>query len=196
VGHAPRLPGAQGKGLSRGEAVSLTEREFWTVIHGMVLGAVFLLAFAGGLAGLWSLRPDWVTVTGLEERMRRLRAGTWIMAITAWLTVITGTYIVYPWYRATPSVDADLTMFPRSYLLANPEIAAWHTFGMEWKEHIAWLSPILATTVAYVVVRYGMQLAREGQIRFALIVLFSIAFFAAAVAGLFGAFITKVAPVH
>jgi hypothetical protein len=28
--------------------MSLTEREAWTVIHGMVLGAIFLLAFAGG----------------------------------------------------------------------------------------------------------------------------------------------------
>ena len=37
--------------------MTLTEREFWTVIHGMVLGATFLLAFSGGLAGLWSLRP-------------------------------------------------------------------------------------------------------------------------------------------
>ena len=56
--------------------------------------------FLTGLAGLWSLRPAWVTVVGLQERTRRLGAGTWIMAIVAWLTVITGTYIVYPWYRA------------------------------------------------------------------------------------------------
>jgi len=41
--------------------MALTEREAWTVIHGMVLGAIFLLAFAGGLAGLWSLRPAFLT---------------------------------------------------------------------------------------------------------------------------------------
>jgi len=80
--------------------MTLTGREMWMVVHGMVLGATFLLAYAGGLAGLWSLRPEWVTVAGLQERSRRLGAGTWIMAIVAWLTVITGTYIVYPWYRA------------------------------------------------------------------------------------------------
>ncbi|MBI4317011.1 MAG: hypothetical protein HY675_00865 [Chloroflexi bacterium] len=176
--------------------MSLTEREFWTVIHGMVLGAIFLLAFAGGLAGLWSLRRDWVTVAGLRERMRRLSAGTWIMAIVAWLTVITGTYVIYPWYRARPSPEADLIQFPRAYLLADPELAAWHTFGMEWKEHVAWLAPILATAVAYVVVRHGFNLAYEERIRKAVIVLFSIAFLAAGVAGLFGAFITKVVPIH
>lgn len=177
--------------------MKLTSRELWTVIHGMGLGAVFLLAFAGGLAGLWSLRPEWVTVPGMHERLRRLIAGTWVMAILAWLTVITGTYIVYPWYRAKPPEGlADLTQFPRSYLLANPNLAAWHRFGMEWKEHVAWLSPILATAVAYVVVRYGLRLAHEEKIRQALIVLFIISFAAAGVAGLFGAFLTKVAPIR
>lgn len=39
----------------------LSAREFWGVVHGMVLGALFLLAYGGGLAGLYSLRPDWVT---------------------------------------------------------------------------------------------------------------------------------------
>ena len=176
--------------------MSLTTREFWVVIHGMGLGAIFLLAFAGGLAGLWSLRPEWVTAAGLEERLRRLIAGTWIMAVMAWLTVINGTYMVYPWYRVKPPAGADLTHFPRSYLLASPDLAAWHTFGMEWKEHVAWLSPILATAVAYVVVRYGSKLANQEKIRHALMVLFTLAFFAAAIAGLFGAFINKVAPIR
>ncbi len=38
-----------------------TSRETSTLIHGMVLGTFFLLAFAGGLAGLWSLRTEYVT---------------------------------------------------------------------------------------------------------------------------------------
>lgn len=163
--------------------MNLTGREMWMVVHGMVLGATFLLAYAGGLAGLWSLRPEWVTVAGLQERSHRLSAGTWIMAIVAWLTVITGTYIVYPWYRAW-------------YGLENSNMIGWHTFGMEWKQHVAWLAPMLATPVAYVVARYGTALAYEDKIRRALIVLFSIAFLAAAVAGLFGAFLTKVFPIR
>lgn len=47
-----------------GWAMELTTRETWTLIHGLVIGSAFLLAFAGGLAGLWSLRPAYVTVTG------------------------------------------------------------------------------------------------------------------------------------
>src|SRR5262245_17514101 len=105
--------------------MSLTFNEFWTAVHGMVLGALFLLSFAGGLAGLYSLRPEWVTVAGINERLRRLDIGTTVMAVVAWLTVITGTYIVYPWYRAKPPEGADLIHYPRYFLLDNPNLAAW-----------------------------------------------------------------------
>jgi hypothetical protein len=168
--------------------MSLTDRELWTVIHGMGLGALFLLAFAGGLAGLWSLRPEFMTVGGLRERIPRLEIGTAVMAVVAWATVLIGTYMVYPWYRDAASTS------PMSMLLADPSRAAWHTFGMEWKEHIAFIAPILATAVAFVVFYYGPQLAREPRIRKLLITLFVIAFSAAAVAGIFGAFINKAAP--
>lgn len=176
--------------------MTLTERELWAVIHGLIFGTVFLLAFAGGLAGLWSLRPEWLTATGVREGVYRLVAGTWIMAIVAWVTVFFGTYTVYPWYRASPPSGANLADYPRSYLLADPSRSGWHTFAMEWKEHVAWLAPILATTVAFIVLRYGPRLAQEPKIRNAATLLFVIAFLAAAVAGVMGAFITKAAPVR
>ncbi len=175
--------------------MSLTNREFWTLIHGMILGSAFLLSFAGGLAGLYSLRPQWVTVTGIQERLTRLKWGTNVMAIVAWLTVITGTYIVYPWYRAPAPEGADLSLYPRSFLKASEALSGWHTFGMEWKEHIAWFAPILATVVAYLVWKYGKELPHNDQLRRMVIVLFIIAFAAAGIAGLFGALITKAAPV-
>src|SRR5215510_1205810 len=134
--------------------MELTNRELWGLIHGMGFGALFLLAFAGGLAGLYSLRPELLTVGGLRERLPRLEIGTAVMAVVAWLTVITGTWIVYPWYRA------PIKESPRSVLLADPSKALWHSFGMEWKEHVAWLSPILATAVAFVVLYYGPRLAK------------------------------------
>jgi len=176
--------------------MQLTERELWTVIHGLLLGTLFLLAFGGGLAGLWSLRVRLLTAEGMAERSPRLLIGTWVMAIVAWLTVFTGTWIVYPWYRAAPPEGTtDLTDFPRSLLLADEATAQWHEFGMEWKEHVAWLAPFLATAVAFAVAYYGAQLARRGEIRKALLVFFALAFLAAGIAGLFGAFITKAAPV-
>lgn len=170
--------------------MSFTAREWWALIHGMGFGAVFLLAFAGGLAGLYSLRPDLVTPQGVVERMRRLKLGVVGMAAAAWGTVLTGTYVVYPWYRDKAPTS------PRSILLANPATEAWHTFGMEWKEHIAWISPILATVVAFIVVYHGATLIRHDRVRRTAMALFVLAFGMAAVAGAFGAFITKVAPVR
>lgn len=188
--------------------MSFTDREWWALIHGMGVGSVFLIAFAGGLAGLYSLRPGLVTAAGVSERMRRLKIGVVTMAVAAWLTVITGTWVVYPWYREKIAGD-DLagceglsipdpeTCSPRDFLLSDQsgETADWHEFGMEWKEHVAWISPILATAVAFIVVYYGANLIRHQRVRRTAIGLYVAAFAFAAIAGAFGAFITKVAPV-
>jgi hypothetical protein len=167
----------------------LTDREWWGLIHGMVLGTVFLLAFGGGLAGLYSYRTGLLTPEGVLERSPRLKLGTVGMAIAAWLTVVTGTWIVYPWYREKTPTS------PKSILTANTATANWHEFGMEWKEHVAWIAPLLATAVAFAVVYYGRDLVREPRIRRWLITFFVAAFAIAAVAGLMGALITKAAPV-
>jgi len=156
----------------------------------MIFGALFLLSFGGGLAGLWSLRPELVTEAGIVDRVRRLKIGMVSMAVAAWGTVLTGTWIVYPWYRANGPGSA------KSILLANANTAGWHNFGMEWKEHIAWLSPLLATLAAFIVVVMGARLAKERKIVKAVMTIFILAFGIAAIAGLFGALITKASPVH
>jgi hypothetical protein len=171
-------------------------REFWTVFHGMVLGSLFLLAFSGVLVTLYGFRSDWLTPRGLIARVRLLKIGTVAMAIVSWLTVIAGTYIVYPWYRAKPPQEvSNLLECPRSFLLSVPDLVILHTFGMEWKEHVAWFSPILATVVAYVIWRFGDQIAENSGLRNAIAVFFIISFLAAAIAGAFGAFIAKAAPI-
>jgi hypothetical protein len=98
-----------------------------------------------------------LTPVGIGERLRRLKIGTTAMAIAAWATVISGTWIVYPWYREAlagedlsgcegAQVPGDACS-PRDFLLSNAsgQTEDWHKFGMEWKEHIAWISPMLAT---------------------------------------------------
>jgi hypothetical protein len=187
--------------------MELTSRETWAVIHGLILGTLFLLAFGGALAGLWSLRPGLVTAAGIKERMRRLYLGFGVMAVTAWLTVITGTWIVYPWYRvnlagagqakcAGLSVPSP-TCSPRDFLLSNVSgsTSRWHTFGMEWKEHIAWAAPFLATSAFLLVLYYGPRITARPWLRMAVIVMLVGGFAAAVVAGAFGAFINKAAPI-
>jgi hypothetical protein len=171
----------------------ITDKELWTVIHGMLLGAIFFMAFSGIWVTLFSLHPE--RTAGVVQRVRGLKIAGWATAIILWLTVFTGTYIVYPWYRAKPPEGADLTQFPRSYLLASPDRAGWHNFGMEWKEHVAWLAPILVTAVAYIISRYGVKLVEEEKIRKAVILVFTIALIAALAAVVFGAFLNKAAPI-
>jgi hypothetical protein len=169
--------------------MDLSTREFWALIHGVILGGLFLVAFAGAFAGLYSLRSELVTPEGIRERTRRLTIGMTTMATVAWLTVITGTWIVYPWYRE------DIPESPRSQLLADPNLADWHEFAMEWKEHIAWISPLLATVAAFIVLYYRADLIRNRTARLLAIWLFVAAFAIAAVAGILGALITKNASV-
>jgi hypothetical protein len=173
----------------------------------LVLGTIYLLAFGGALAGLWSLRPGLVTTKGLTERMKRLYLGFGVMAVTAWLTVITGTWIVYPWYRAKLA-GADFAKCtglelpssvcsPRDFLLSDVsgDTARWHEIGMEWKEHVAWAAPFLATSAFLLVLYYGPRLTSRPWLRMAVIVMLVGGFAAAVVGGAFGAFINKVAPI-
>lgn len=185
-------------------------RETWTVVHGLGLGTLFLLAFAGGLAGLWSLRPGFLTPVAIRERMGRLYVGAWSMAILAWATVLSGTWIIYPWYRAElapagndPYAGCDgatiptETCSPRDFLKSNVsgDTEWWHAFGMEWKEHISWAAPILATAAAFLIAYYGPRLIGRPWLRAATVVMFVAAFAAAVIGGVFGAFLNKIAPI-
>jgi hypothetical protein len=118
------------------------------------------------------------------------------MAIVAWLTVLTGTYLILPQYLAEPPKGATLRDYPKAYLLAHPNLAPLNDVGMEWKMHLAWIAPVLATAVAYVVLRYGPRLVNDAQIRRASLVIFTVAFLTAVVAGLIGLILDKVAPIQ
>lgn len=179
--------------------MSLTTREIWTALHGMILGGGFLLAFTGCVVALRSLRPDWTTPAGLDAAARRLLIGSWSMAALAWMTVVVGTFTIYPWYRAPAPAGtspAELGHFPKALLISSPQTADWHEFGMEWKEHAGWLAPILATAVAVVATKYRSRLAGQPRVRQAMLILLSASFFCAAIAGLLGALINKLAPVR
>jgi len=177
--------------------VEITTRSLWTLIHGMGFGALYLLAGSGAIALLYQRFSADASVTVSPGRDRFLGIYLATMAALAWLTVLTGTYIIYPWYRATPpSGSVNLGAFPRSLLLSSPATIQWHSIGMEWKEHVAWLVPIAITTAAVVVIRYARDLKYHPQIRIALQGLIVLSLFAAGVAGFFGAMLDKNAPVE
>ena len=175
--------------------MGLSDRELWTAIHGTILWTIFLLGLAAGFAGLWNLRPECAAVPGMPRQLRRLVSSLWVAAAAAWAAVLTGTYVLYPWYRARAPQGANLANYPRAYLQAHPEVAEWHD-AMEWKQQAAWIAPILATAVAYVAARYGEQLADEPKIRRALTILLTLSFLASAVAAFVGSFINKIVSLH
>lgn len=175
--------------------MEITERSLWTLLHGMGFGALYLLACSGALVELarrWSptAQPG---VTPADERF--LRTYFALMAALAWFAVLTGSYIVYPWYRAVPPAGAALSGYPQRLLLASSTTSAWHSIGMEWKEHVAWIVPIAITMAAAVVFRYGRALPAHRALRNAVLSFTLISFLAAGIAGFFGAMINKNAPI-
>jgi hypothetical protein len=89
----------------------------------------------------------------------------------------------------------NLGAYPQRLLLADPRTAGWHTLGMEWKEHVAWMAPILMTMVAWVLMKYEDAGEEHRRLRSAVVVFALFALLAAGVAAGFGALIDKQAPV-
>jgi hypothetical protein len=176
--------------------MEITLRSLLTLVHGMGFGALYLLACSGAIVELYRrYSPAAQTpVTGRDEAF--LRTYLIVMAALAWLTVLTGAYIIYPWYRAAaPPGTTNLSAFPQRLLMSSPTTIAWHSIGMEWKEHVAWLAPISITMAAAVFVKYGRNLRHHPQLRSAVLCFVLVSFLAAGIAGFFGAMLDKYAPV-
>ena len=104
--------------------LGITSRTFWNLMH-LVMGAVLLHAFFEIGMGLLK-----------EYQPSRVKYGITVLTVLAWGTVISGTWFVYPGYRAALPAGADVINYPKAYLLANDNLALWHNMGMEWKEHV------------------------------------------------------------
>ena len=174
--------------------MEITVRGIWTLVHGMGFGALYLLACSGALIELWRYAAG--NRAEPTERDERLLCW-WLMAMAAlaWLTVLTGTYIIYPWYRAVPPAGTvNLAAYPQRLLISSPSTRSWHAIGMEWKEHVAWLTPIAITMAAVVFNKYRRNLRTQPELRTAVLSFVAISFVAAGIAGFFGAMINKHAP--
>jgi len=173
--------------------MEITTRGLWTLIHGMAFGALYLLAATGALVEFHRFtHPD--SEHPVSQTNRFLAAYFIAMTALAWAAVLSGTYIVYPWYRAVAPAGANLADFPQALLRSSAATAGWHTLGMEWKEHVAWLTPLSITMATAVFLRYGRQLRNHPPLRQAVLVFTLVSFLSAGIAGFFGAMINKVAP--
>jgi hypothetical protein len=177
--------------------MQISFRELITALHGLGFGAFFLFAFSGALIELYRIRnPDRFSIVSNGES-KLLRTYLIVMVFLAWGAVLSGAYIVYPWYRAHPPAGVtDYMDYPKWRLLSSPTTSGWHNLGMEWKENVAWFAPIAITMVAYVFFKYGSDLPRHRQVRNAVFAFGVAALIAAGIAGAFGTFINKNAPVR
>lgn len=175
--------------------MEITGRSLWTLIHGMGFGGLYLMACSGALVELYRCHPR-STESATERDALFLRNYLAAMAVLAWITVLTGAYIVYPWYRAVPPArNSTLAAFPQRLLMSSPSTTAWHSIGMEWKEHVAWLVPIAITMAASVCYQYGRNLKKHPELHRMVLGFVWISLIAAGIAGFFGAMINKNAPV-
>jgi hypothetical protein len=179
--------------------MEITLRELVTMIHGLLFGGFFLLALFGTLVLLLERsNPDrsTVDVSHTQPAPRWQTVYLVLLIATGWAAVLSGAYIIYPWYRAVAPAGTDLALYPKFLLTAHPSTAGWHNFGMEWKEHVAWIAPMAGTMVAWVLLKHragwnAHRVARATVLGFAVA-----AFLAAAIAGGWGAMIDKKAPVE
>ena len=174
-----------------------SDRSIWTMVHGIVLGGAALMGLAAALFSLYIVRaaPRPPGATPHESR-----ALAWLVVSTAvmlWLTVLVGTYITFPPYRAAPPAGMlDLGQFPRSLLLAKPGTVWLHAFAMETKEHMPWIAAMLGTAVAFVSVRYRSTMLGDVRLRSMAATLLAVCVALVAFVALLGVFVNKVAPLQ
>jgi hypothetical protein len=170
-----------------------SERSIWTMVHGIGLGGGALLGLAAALFYLYARpAPD---STGNDSGARAFAMLTVFSAVMLWLTVIVGTYIIFPPYRATPPAGTtDLSQFPRALVLASPSTAWLHAFAMESKEHMPWIASMLTSAVGFVAVRYRSRVLQNASLRSLSMALLAISFALVAFVSLMGMFVNKVAP--
>jgi hypothetical protein len=177
--------------------MEITARAVWTSVHGMGFGALYLLACSGALVELYRFATSSLSPETTPSQERFLKVYLLSMVVLAWAAVLTGTYVIYPWYRAAPPPGTtDLSMFPQDLLMSSPTTIGWHSLGMEWKEHVAWFTPISITMVAFVFIRYGRDLKDHRQVRAAVLCFAATSFVSAGIAGFCGAMLNKYAPVQ
>jgi hypothetical protein len=171
-----------------------SDRSIWTMVHGIGLGGAALLGLTAALFHLYAVRPTHEP-TGHMTEPRAFAALTVFTAVMLWLTVVVGTYIIFPPYRATPPAGTtDLSAFPRALVLANPNTAWLHAFAMEAKEHMPWIASMLTTAVAFVAVRYRRTALATPAVRRLSFTLLAVSFAIVTFIALLGVFVNKVAP--
>lgn len=173
-----------------------SDRSIWTMVHGIVLGGGSLLGITALLTALTLLRPagrEAPPAVAAPSKMIALAA--LCTSVMLWLTVVIGTYVSFPTYRAVPPPGTtDLGAYPKSLIQSNPQTAWLHSFAMESKEHVPWIAAMLVTAVAFTAMRHHRSLLQDARVNGTARLFLVMAFLLVAYASVLGIFVNKVAP--
>lgn len=174
-----------------------TDRSIWTMIHGIVLGGGVLLMLSAALFFLFALRPTAGAGAATTTQSRALSILLVSTAGMLWLTVLIGTYVTFPPYRATPPEGVTvLGAYPRSLIQSNPDTVWLHSVAMESKEHMPWIASMLVTAAAFMSLRYRSLLLNDAHMHRMASVLLAVSFAVVSFVSLMGIFINKAAPLE
>lgn len=177
-----------------------SSRSVWTMIHGVVLGGGALLGLAAALFSLGTIRVTDTAGTADATAQNQARYLGWLLALVAvalWLTVLIGTYVNFPEYRSNPPAGlADLAHYPKALIQSSPRTVWLHSFAMEIKEQMPWITAMLATAMAFVSIRFRTRLLHDASLRRFSMYVLATCFVLVAVVSLLGVFINKIAPLE
>ena len=169
--------------------VPFTGHGWLNTAHGVLFGGGYIVLLALALLAVACLRPAHLTPSGLRLTERQVGVSVTAATVVAWIAVVTGTWGIYPWFRAVPGGAA-------SVLLAHPSLAFWARWVIASKEWVAWTSVAFVTAAALTGFRWRARLAGEALLRRRLLGLLVAAFLGAAYAGAVGTLLAKLAPVR
>ncbi|HUD22403.1 MAG TPA: hypothetical protein VMQ60_06130 [Acidobacteriaceae bacterium] len=101
--------------------MEVTQRELVTMVHGMLFGGYFLMALFGALVLLLERNSSNASSTQTAPRWQTLYC--FLLTAAGWAAVLSGAFIIYPWYRAVAPAGADLALYPKILLTAHPYTA-------------------------------------------------------------------------
>lgn len=169
-----------------------------TMFHGIAAGGLALMGLFAALFWLYATRSAAGGAHAADSApYRAFGMLTVLVAAALWVTVLGGTYIVFPTYRVPPPEGVTaLVDYPRAYLLSDTGTAWLHSFAMESKEHMPWIASMLATSVAFVATRGRRRLWDDPAMRSMSVTLLAAVFGLVAFIALLGVLVNKVAPVQ
>jgi hypothetical protein len=182
---ALRGPGFAGPPLL---AFLFTTHGWYVIIHGILLGGLFLASLAGAYVALLAFRPAWLTGEGRRRLLLTAKAVSLFAAAAGWATVLMGTFVVDPLFHGGQDPPAHI-------LESYSGTVRWVTWAMPGKEDLALMAVLLASAATVAVLSLGERLAEPSWTRRLTLAFFGLALVFAGGAALLGAFLSKVGPI-